>query len=155
MFDLAEGKKVVLGAMTTGGSKAAGSLDWVRMENMHYIWVVAQFDGSSGPVLHTQVGENTAGLSSSSETSATKVWTNYNTTTIDRLLQSTALFLTMADAAKGLGIMRFDPASVNASSNDCFSVYASSYVGALSVTYIAEPRYGEYPSNMIATTSST
>jgi hypothetical protein len=154
MFDLAEGKKVILGAMTTGGSVAAGSLDWVNMENMHYIYVLAQFDGSSGPVLHTQVAEDFAGTSSSSETAATKVWTNYNSTTLDRFLQSTALFLTMADAAKGVGIMRFDPASVSASSNTHFGVYASSYIGVLSVTYIAEPRYAEYP-HAIATTSST
>jgi len=156
MFDLAEGKKVILGVMTTGATVGAGANgDWINMENLHYIWVLAQFDGAEAPTLHTEVAENNAGLSSSSETAACKVWTNYNTTTIDRFLQSTALFLTFTNAVKGAGIIRFDPASVAGSTNDHFSVAYSTFKGALSVSYIAEPRYAGYPSQIVATTSST
>lgn len=153
MFDLIEGKKVVT-QQTSGGSVAAGNKEFVNMENMHYIWVLATFRGSSGPVLHTQVAEDYAGTSSSSAANATQVWTCYDSTTLDRFTKSTALFVTFDDGNSGAAIMRFDPASVPASSNTHFGVYGSSYVGALGISYIAEPRYAG-SQQFIATTSST
>jgi hypothetical protein len=151
MLDLAEGAKVVCHMSTTA---AGANGDWINMENMHAIWVLATFEGTSGPVLHTQVAEDYAGTSSSSETAAIQLWTNYNTTTLDRWTKSTALFATFDDTNEGAVLMRFDPASVAASSNTHMSVAYSSKVGPLSITYIAEPRYAGYQQT-IATTSST
>jgi len=151
MFDLVEGSKVVVGLAASTMGIAKGNCDWINMENMHTIWTVVTFKGTSGPVITPMVAEDYTGTSSSSGEAT--VWTNYDTTTLDRWTKSTALFATLEDGNQCAAILRFDPASA-ASTNKFFSVHRSSCVGPLSVTYIAQPRYGGYQ-QFIATTSST
>ena len=154
MLDLVEGAKVIIAEQSTGGSVASGNVDWINMAHYHRIWALCTFSGTSGPVVETQVAEDYAGTSSSSQTDATQVWTCYDSTTLDRWTKSTALFGTLEDGNDGAVLMLFDPSCVSNSSNTHFSVANSSYVGALGVTYICEPRYGGYQQT-IGTTSST
>jgi hypothetical protein len=151
MLDLVEGNKVVVGLAASTMGIAKGACDYINMEGMHTIYAVATFKGTSGPVLTPLVAEDYTGTSSSSGEAI--VWTNYDTTTLDRWTKSTALFATLEDGNEGAAILRFDPASA-ASTNKYFAIHRSSCVGPLSVTYIAQPRYAGYQQT-IATTSST
>ena len=153
MLDLIEGAKVVVGKASTGGDIAAGSGDFISMKNMHRVWAIATFSGTSGPVMNTEVAETYAGASASSVESAS-IWTCLNSSTLDRWTKSTALgTATFDDTNDGAIAFCFDP-TVADTSDSYFSLAHTSGVGALHITYIAEPRYGGYQ-QFIATTSST
>ena len=154
MLDLIEGAKVIDGLTASTMGIAKGNCDWINMENLHTIWVIATHNGTSGPVLTPVVSEDYAGTSSSSAAAGITVWHNNASTTLDRYTKSTALFATMSDALKTSAVIRFEPAAVPLSTNSHFSIHRSSCVGPLSVTYIAQPRYAG-SQQFIATTSST
>ena len=153
MLDIIEGAKVIVGKASTGGSIAAGAGDYVSMKNMHRIWAIATFSGTSGPVVNTRVAETYAGASASSAVSAS-IWTCKDSTTLDRWTKSTALgTATFDDTNDGAIAFCFDPTVAN-TSDSYFTLGYTSCVGALHITYIGEPRYGGYR-QFIATTSST
>jgi len=153
MLDLIEGAKIIVGNMSTGSTGvAAGIVDVINMKDMHRIWAITTFTGSSGPVINTEVAETQAGGSNSSAAPA-GIWTNLTSTTLDRWTKSTALTVTFTNAIDGAAAMLFDP-SVADTSDSFFTIAHTSYVGALNVTYICEPRYQGYRQT-IATTSST
>lgn len=153
MLDLIEGAKIVVGKISTGeAAAAAGLADVMNMKDMHRVWAIATFSGTSGPVINTEVAETQAGGSNSSE-NPVGIWTCLDSTTLDRWTKSTALVGTFDDTNDGAIAMLFDP-SVADTSDSYFVMAHSSYVGALNITYIGEPRYGGYRQT-IATTSST
>lgn len=152
MLDLIEGAKIIHGRTSTALA-ASGYGDWINLENMHCVWAICSVS-SSGTKTHNfqgYVSDSYAGA-----TPARAVCQYWRTTGphIDKMIASTQTTGLRTEVVGGTVVMRFDPASRSASSQQYFSVACATGEVPVSVIYITQPRY-EGLGQILATSSST
>lgn len=147
-------------APTTQGTASEMTADYIRMDQAHRVYTIIEITAATTDVTFTpHVASAVAGTGSSAISGGAKFWVNTGCTTLDRFTASTAsTAYTLSDNAnKAQIVIEYDPTASD-STNDCFTVKASSAgsasAGTLSMTYLIEPRYAGYQ-QIIATTSST